>query len=890
MEEQQVTAIGGTVWCLDTTGVDIVPTQHHQQQQHHHQHHQRAQRGQQPRNELHHQQQLTAMALCIAQPEDDVLMHSKTAASLSPFSQFCATVLNRQREQVICFTETEKEQRGRRQQGALDVLPDTVLRALSDSNKRVVAHADLFPHLQQHDVTASPSALQRATPTTALNRLIYRDANTPDVPPVLQDSGLKVKTPHGLSTTSAEDVLALYNRVQAENTDSDVLIELIVRDVAGMATSTLVPRPDALSTTLEQQTMAPRRVVDTWTVRAMPKHTFVDSTTIFIPFAHQELLSAYQLHISSERGCSLRFCPPPPALSSAVNELLTVSKRLMQESPICEYAFGGFTFVLNSTSTYLIDVTLGLSHAIAAVLFNRRHGNASHIGVWPCPVARFPDIWTFWATLHDRDCAYHPSDSASSSGLFPLHFTSEGDGSCTLVALSSAPERLEELWSVSHGVSALCIPRAHIKDAPSAGLHPSLRRIWVGSARPEYRLETQRYRLPNRCLALMRAGTDVIVLPGNHAPTREYWEFVRDVKGLSEEQAIFTSNEHFVLDNDMLGAPLAQLAHIVEANPDDTFCLLPYCVTPGFEEWAGHLLRNHSNVVVCGDASAWVDVYGHKGILHRHVARPHEASVIERATPHVRVARGFTCDTVDDLLLAYDLLGDDKAVIKPVFGAAGEGIVFVSSAAELTAYTFPMGQVSLEEFLPLDKADDDMEIAPAIHYMAKEVIGTCLVDQLMQSTAYCGWRASVTAPAFQQICMDATQAILGATSPTGPGGFDFLSVGGNPVLTDVNTGRFNGAHFPKLFLEANSPGRRFYSFKFKPGQDLCIRDVWTAFEAQGIQFVPGESDVGVFPIVYLRGLAALFIAIAETDEEAHALHLRAVACLTQLQDASGAPA
>lgn len=32
-----------------------------------------------------------------------------------------------------------------------------------------------------------------------------------------------------------------------------------------------------------------------------------------------------------------------------------------------------------------------------------------------------------------------------------------------------------------------------------------------------------------------------------------------------------------------------------------------------------------------------------------------------------------------------------------------------------------------------------------------------------------------------------------------------LAVGGKPVLTDVNTGRFNGAHSPKLFMELYAP-------------------------------------------------------------------------------------
>jgi hypothetical protein len=55
-------------------------------------------------------------------------------------------------------------------------------------------------------------------------------------------------------------------------------------------------------------------------------------------------------------------------------------------------------------------------------------------------------------------------------------------------------------------------------------------------------------------------------------------------------------------------------------------------------------------------------------------------------------------------------------VIKPVFGAAGEGILFLNSVEQLKMYDFPMGEVCLEEFLDLDKAEDGLVLSPAMHY------------------------------------------------------------------------------------------------------------------------------------------------------------------------------
>lgn len=153
----------------------------------------------------------------------------------------------------------------------------------------------------------------------------------------------------------------------------------------------------------------------------------------------------------------------------------------------------------------------------------------------------------------------------------------------------------------------------------------------------------------------------------------------------------------------------------------------------------------------------------------------------------------------------------------------------------------------------------------------------------MVGTSYAGWRRSQAPKVFQQTCTRAVNKILKALKPKGPGGFDFLSVENMPFLTDVNTGRFNGAHYPKLFQELYCNDKTFYCFKFKPPPTLTVKQFWYRLQSADIAFTPGQSESGVYPLIYLRGLSGLYVAIATTDREAYQLYQQAKSCLTERQ-------
>lgn len=63
-----------------------------------------------------------------------------------------------------------------------------------------------------------------------------------------------------------------------------------------------------------------------------------------------------------------------------------------------------------------------------------------------------------------------------------------------------------------------------------------------------------------------------------------------------------------------------------------------------------------------------------QGILHRGMNSLDKPSVIETINPKIPVPAGYYCETVHELLGAYKKLGTQDAVVKPVFGAAGNAI------------------------------------------------------------------------------------------------------------------------------------------------------------------------------------------------------------------------
>ncbi len=636
-------------------------------------------------------------------------------------------------------------------------------------------------------------------------------------------------------------------------------------------------------------------------------------------------------------------------------------------------------------------------------------------------------IWDVFTTLYSHSLAYHPRIKGN-EGVMPLAM--DGSGVCALLVVAhgsnqqatleqSATRVLQHMSPCSASTAPHSATPSHLSSplpptataqalpspspSPTPPLPllwaPSYRRIWCASLPESYHRETQLKNLPSRCLPLVRPGRDIVVLPSGHSLVQEWHAYCAATYGLSSDQLVFTAGNTGVLDTDMSDDVVSALLLIVASNPMDQFVLVPYTVTPRLLKWAAPLIAR--GVQVLGEASSWMAQYGSKAMLHRHVRALGTPSVLETVVGQglIAVPCGYVCSTVDDLLLAYDLIAEHllqrkqglqseaseetttiaatttttttthlatttttattansaptRVVIKPVLSAAGFGILFVSSKEALRAYQFPMGEVLLEEHLDLDVADDGVVLSPAFHYMGTRLLGSLegevartttlspttlsptptttttnsssassssasssgsgidapsrdgetstmqpsepfpsspslpssssslsppggVMDQIIEGTGYRGWRLSRAPLYIQHIAAHWTQRIVDAIRPAGLGGFDYLISGNRPMIVDVNTGRFNGAHVPKLFRDMHAPHMQLYCWKSRPPALLTVQayhrrlvEAHLAFQVGGACGGAAGSDhsgcycrEGVAILTYLRGLSGLFVALA----------------------------
>ena len=409
----------------------------------------------------------------------------------------------------------------------------------------------------------------------------------------------------------------------------------------------------------------------------------------------------------------------------------------------------------------------------------------------------------------------------------------------------------------------------------------STRRVWCQSPLAHYTLETQRYVQPARCIPLCRPGRDIIVLPGNHEPTKQAWELYRDVLGLSDDDVVWTSGSKYNMDDDMDALTLHELKRRIRSKTDeladDHWLLVPYAPQPNFFRWARPLLIELGDSASWfGETTDWLAKYGDKGLLHRHMDSLDTPSVIETIDNTICVPRGFVCETTEHLLAARELLGDTEVIIKPLSGATGVGIELCPTRDRLENYTFSMGAVNLEEMLELDLDPSGEAISPAIHYIGNEFVGDYMLDQIMSGCEYTGWQRTTVNKEFAQEATRSMRTFLQVAQPTGAGGCDFLSAGGMPFLTDMNTGRFNGAHAPRQFFEMYAPpGSEFYCSKKVMAANINMSQCWELLKQTGLAFVPGQSTMGVFPILFLHGLKVQMLVIGETVAVIQDLWIRA---------------
>lgn len=403
-------------------------------------------------------------------------------------------------------------------------------------------------------------------------------------------------------------------------------------------------------------------------------------------------------------------------------------------------------------------------------------------------------------------------------------------------------------------------------------LNPRYKRLWCHSPRPEYVLDkdwADRWYIPARVLPLVRPGWDMIVLPGGNHQTARFTRFVCEVVGLKERQILQTSGRDYLLDHGIERELLPDLRRILS---DPEWMILPYSITREFRDWT-----TGCACFIFGDEVGFADKYGNKGILHPapDMSTPF-GELVGECVPGINIPRGFTCRNQAELEEAWRMLSEAGAtnlLLKPIFGATGEGILPVRGEADFSGYAFQMGPVVLEERLCASSSC-------SVQFNGAQLFGD-ITDQRLQDFA---WEGNMV-PTHLSRCVQGAVlqsaeqmlAWLGTKGLSGPGGFDFVIEDGAPYLVDMNLGRFTGAHVPKLFRDLYASRSILASWKVNPGEDVFR--FWDKLVSRGIAFRPNSSSTGVFPLCYLPGMWGMLLAFGESEAELESLRKEAEECL-----------
>ena len=400
---------------------------------------------------------------------------------------------------------------------------------------------------------------------------------------------------------------------------------------------------------------------------------------------------------------------------------------------------------------------------------------------------------------------------------------------------------------------------------------------------------------PCRALSLLQPGRGKIILPNRSEEVKDLWNFYKEKLELNDDQVIwFEYSGRRSMEYDLMhdAKAVAQLQEIVDTSPEgsDRRKLFIFCNRPEITDWATDM-----GLEVLRDTREWREEFGFKDILHPRPTSADAKSFLETIMPEgakVPVPRGFNCSTTEELLRAAKLMkslpGDPITMVclKPLGASDGDGIEFVSldDTATLENYSFPMGDISIEEKLRLDKCSDGSIMTIVTHYLAGRLLGpSCdqLLGNAVSATAFIGNVYPSLCPVVtRQKCEEVVLDIMKVCKPKGPGGYDFLFQDGKMYLADVNGGRFNGGMYPKAFHKQYASHDTSY-VSFKSYNPKCTLDeCMETIRSNGWEFKPivpsnyatadDDDDLGsygIFPLVHLRGCYGSYIAVAPTREE-----------------------
>jgi hypothetical protein len=253
----------------------------------------------------------------------------------------------------------------------------------------------------------------------------------------------------------------------------------------------------------------------------------------------------------------------------------------------------------------------------------------------------------------------------------------------------------------------------------------------------------------------------------------------------------------------------------------------------------------------------------------------------------VKVPKGYTCYTVEELQVAKVLLEKDgvkEFVLKCAHGFFGKDIHFIKTNEEFNSLlsniefkpceydlvnyeTIPA--FLLEEKIELFYEKENVNFSPVVYYIGAKIIKYS--RQLVKDKTYVGNRSVLFNDHINKNVLEQVEAFANVVSTfnKGPWGVDLLQdLQGEVYITDPNLGRFNAGMFMSIFLSMYAPYKCFLSRRIDS-------DDWEKTYAKAVEkniFFDFSTQKGIMFILPTNTCHSNMITVADTDEEVDELN------------------
>ena len=304
------------------------------------------------------------------------------------------------------------------------------------------------------------------------------------------------------------------------------------------------------------------------------------------------------------------------------------------------------------------------------------------------------------------------------------------------------------------------------------------------------------------------------VLPAEHGPSIEFWEFCRATIGLAEGQAIFLpcgivagmpDLDSALASDDAAQAIASRLendateamrAAVIGASPVSAADMVARVsgVLPSEAKTTLIGLADVSTATATLIGTATVPTRVGVRLLYPSIADAGKVLVSEAVGASAGVPEGYVCYTAKDVLDAAKKLGTKMLAFWPAGGSwSARRSVTSTSLYLVEPPPTGVGIVVCRE-QAIDVAADGQAVQASVAFIGNEILAPGVIDDVIVGGQAVGMRSTVFTEQQTADALAVAKSLLAVLKPASPGEFVFSLIQGKLHLVDVQLGELSSKH------------------------------------------------------------------------------------------------